>query len=85
MAKLQGCIEVRYQIEDGYVGGARPQSFMLCEEDLFDGALDPTEEGVIDMLHDLVDNDMANKVSGSLRNKDAVVSWAMALIEERMK
>lgn len=84
MTKPQSCIEVRYTIEDGYTGGG-PQGFMLCEEDLFDGSLDPTEEGIIDMLNDLADNDMANKVSVSLRNQDTVLRWALARIEERTR
>lgn len=84
MAQHNNCIEVRYEIEDGYAGKARPQTFMLCEDELFEHfGITPNAEEVSDYIHTLAFDDMSSKIASDLRNGEAVVAWAVQRFEEQ--
>ncbi|MCP4113820.1 MAG: hypothetical protein GY737_00165 [Desulfobacteraceae bacterium] len=70
-------IEVRWEVEDGYVGKSRPQS---CEIDSEDISLDGDKEDMMDQVYDEVNDDFANKISFYVANFDEVYE---ALLEAK--
>lgn len=63
-------IEITWEIEDGYVGGSRPQTFKIRPSDFedCDSALQ-----VKDRLYDLLDEELQKRASWSCRYMDDYV------------
>lgn len=64
--------EVRWQAEDGYVGG-RPQRFTIdtgyfCKED--------TEEDLRKLFNEALEHDFQEKCHADSKDEDAFVAWA---------
>lgn len=51
---------VRWQVDDGYAGGERPQSTEIDDEDLANLETDTERE---DFIHDSIQEDFENKIS----------------------
>lgn len=69
-------IELRYQIDDGYVGGARPQYMTIHLDDV---AGCETEEQVRNTCYELAEEHMRERTSVSVRNEEDVVEmWRRA-------
>jgi hypothetical protein len=64
-------MKIKYQVEDGYVTGARPQSVQIDADELDEFE---TEEEVEDFLNDIVQEDMLQKVSADIENMDELIS-----------
>ena len=82
MSPLENTFEAQYQVEDGYVTGARPQKFKIYVEDLEDDASD-------DALRAFYDNEVYEHFKNSENiypfsgKVDQFVTWAKAQIAER--
>ena len=70
-------MKVRWQAEDGYVGGARPQSFNINIEDMAESC--DTEQEARDYLEQEVREDFESKVTPCTSNEDEVIAaWQAA-------
>ncbi len=71
---------VKYEIDDGYVGGARPQRFNIGADNLEDGMTDAEIEQLLD---DMTHEDFLQKASPCIDNRDEFVAWAKAQLTAR--
>lgn len=64
---------VTYEIDDGYVGQARPRTFLVSA-----GAIDEemTDKEIEEMIYDLALEDMHQKIGINVRNAKEFVAWA---------
>lgn len=69
---------VKYEIEDGYMGGSRPQSFRVDEDDI---QPDMTELQIENLLDELAQEDMLQKVSAAIDNRDEFLDWAKRIVK----
>jgi len=78
----ENTFEAQYQVEDGYVTGARPQTFQIHAEDLEDNASDDALREFYDKAigEDFRDSE---KIYPSSRREDKFVAWAKAQIAKR--
>jgi hypothetical protein len=82
MPLSENTFEAQYQVEDGYVTGARPQRFKIHVEDLENDASD-------DALREFYDNEVDEhfknneKIYPSSEKVDQFVAWAKAQIAHR--
>lgn len=63
-------IEIVYEVNDGYAGGARPQHLNLETDDFID--LTPAQ--VETTLCEILDEDMSRRVSWSVRGYDVLLA-----------
>lgn len=67
-------IKVRWEADDGYCGGSRPQSFTLDLADMAESC--ETEDAAMQYLWAEVDQALRDKVSAILHNQDEVIeAW----------
>lgn len=66
--------KVIYEVEDGYLGGARPHSFYFDAGDL--GSM--TDAEIEQSLDDAAHEDMLQKINADIRNRDEFMAWARA-------
>lgn len=67
-------IKVRWEADDGYCGGSRPQSFSLDIADMAESC--ETEDEALQYLWEEVDQELRNKVTVVIRNEDEVIeAW----------
>jgi len=69
--------KLRYEIEDGYVGGSRPQYVDIYAEDFED---DMDEEDIREMIEDLAHEDMIERVSATVNNLGEAVAWVSEIL-----
>lgn len=70
-------IEVRWGVDDGYAGGARPQSFKLDVDEMADSC--DTEAEAVAYLHDEVEREFRDHIAWYLNNQDEVIeAWRAA-------
>ncbi len=74
-------MEVRWEVEDGYVGKSRPQSFELNLEELIDG--DYEIEDAMSQVHDEVQEEFVNRITWCFSNYDEVLAEVGLLLERR--
>jgi hypothetical protein len=73
--------QVRYEVEDGYMGGARPQSFYISPSEIEVGM---TDEQLESALYDLAHEDMLQKVQAAVSTEAAeFIQWARAVLAQR--
>jgi len=77
---MAGKVEIRWEVEDGYVGKSRPQSF---EVDLDEFEDDMTHDEIVERVCEATDEDMANKVSYCFSNFDEFVEVIKRHLTER--
>lgn len=70
---------VKYEVDDGYVGGSRPQSFRIREGD-FDFSHNMTDEQIKDAFFEAVEEEMRQRISACNTNEDDFLEWARAQI-----
>lgn len=69
-------ITVNWEVDDGYVGGSRPQHFKLDIADLADYE---KEEDARAELHSILQEEMMQKVNAVLRNEEEIMdAWREA-------
>lgn len=59
-------VKVRWQVDDGYAGGSRPQSLTIPDEDFED----MTEEEKEAYIEECIQDDFNNKISWHILSKD---------------
>lgn len=72
--------EARYQVDDGYAGGARPQAFEISAEDIED---DMSESDLQDLYHTMCEEDMQQRIGCCVMRVDEFVEWAQSVISAR--
>lgn len=72
--------EVRYEVEDGYVGKSRPQFFKIDSSEIED---DMGDEELSELYHDMVQNDFDQKISPGGENLDEFLDWARSVRDSR--
>ena len=72
----------RYEIDDGYAGGARPQYFTVDADDLED---DMTDEDIAALYDAQATEAFHNNVTCSATDGDKFLAWARGQIAERKK
>lgn len=66
-------MEIRWEVEDGYVGKSRPQRLELDDDELRECE---SEDELMALLEDAVKGDFDNKISWALSNWDEIVgNW----------
>lgn len=78
---MNKAFKAKYEVEDGYCGGSRPQSFTIRPDDI-DVSPFMTDEKLEDIFYQLVDEDMQQKISACKVNADEFVAWVRALPSE---
>lgn len=72
-------IKVRWEADDGYCGGSRPQSFTLDLEDLGGG----DERAARDALYEILDDELRERVTWIIKNEDEIMeAWRSAQTQE---
>lgn len=71
--------KVKYQVADGYAGGARPQSFTVGTGWIED---DMTDQDLANALDELIQEDFEQRISWSGINYDDVLEWAKSKRDE---
>jgi hypothetical protein len=71
--------EVRYEVEDGYVGSSRPQSFTIKDDWIEDYMNDDDLEFE---LSEMIQEDFQQRISWTYLNKEEVVEWAKTKRDE---
>lgn len=66
----------KYEIADGYCGGARPQSFRIDAGDI---SPDMTDDQLEQLFHDMAEEDMAQNHPSEQLNVVEFIAWARAL------
>lgn len=66
----------KYEVDDGYVGGSRPQYFTVHAD-----SVDPSmsDEALEELFYDLVDEEMRQQISACKLNIEDFVQWARSL------
>jgi hypothetical protein len=72
----------QYVVDDGYVGGDRPQYFSVDAYELDD---DMTDEELANFYEETAEECFRQKISISIRKRDAFVEWARAVLAARDK
>lgn len=72
---MSGEIELSWQVEDGYAGGARPQTTYFDAAE-FEGC--ESREEVQNLLEELMHEELMNKVSWTASNYEVVIESVMA-------
>lgn len=62
---------VNWECEDGYIGGARPQTLQLDVDDMVESC--DTEEDAVKYLEDEVRSDFDSKITFHVKNHDEVM------------
>jgi hypothetical protein len=70
--------KARYEVDDGYAGGSRPQSFHISEGD-FEIGPEMTDKQIADLFYDIVNEEMFQKISACNANVTEFVAWARSL------
>jgi hypothetical protein len=66
-------VTVRWQVDDGYVGGTRPQRTQVDTEDFQHCK---TEEDVRNVLDEIIEEEMRTRIGFSVSNEDEVLeAW----------
>lgn len=74
--KFQG----RYQVQDGYAGGARPKYVTICADDLEE---DMTDDELVEFYEDEIQRHYEENVSPGAERVDEFVSWAREQLARR--
>lgn len=75
-----GDFKARYEVNDGYAGGSRPQSFKIREGDYFFGE-NPTDDQILEVLYGAVEEDMHQKIGFHKVNESEFIEWAREQIK----
>lgn len=78
MSKFNGA----YEINDGYAGKSRPQSFSVSSNEIDD---DMTEDEIRELYANLAEADFQARITVSVSREDAFVSWALEQLEARQE
>lgn len=71
----------KYEVDDGYAGGSRPQSFTIRAADILMNA-ESTDEEIRDEFYDMVEEEMRQRISACNVNADEFVQWVRSLPAE---
>lgn len=72
--------EARYQVDDGYAGGSRPQHFRVHPSEIQD---DMSDEEIADLYTEMCEEDMRQKIGCSPERIDKFVKWARDVLNNR--
>lgn len=70
----------RYELEDGYVGGSRPQTFRVRAADLED---DVSDEALEQAFHAMAEEHRNENIGIASLNIDEFKQWARAQVASR--
>lgn len=71
-----------YEINDGYAGKSRPQSFSVSSDEIED---DMTEDEIRELYAELAEADFQARITVSVSREDAFVAWALEQLEARQE
>ncbi len=71
-------MNINWEVEDGYVGGSRPQSFEIDDEDITSCL---TVEEAMEMIADATQEEFDNKASWCYRDFDRLKEAVKGLVE----
>lgn len=70
----------RYQVQDGYAGGSRPQHVTIDAGDIED---DATDDELIRFYEDSIQDHFEKNISPGIQRTDEFVSWAREQLAKR--
>lgn len=73
-------IKVRWEVEDGYAGGSRPQIFTIDPDDFDD---DADEREISERLMEIVQDEFEQRISWFMKNESEVIAAVMAAKAEK--
>ena len=68
--------DVTYEVDDGYVGGSRPQGLTISAAE-FDA--DDTEATLRQLFREIVEEDFRQNISWYSSDEDRFIEWALSL------
>jgi hypothetical protein len=71
--KMSNSFMGRYEVDDGYVGGSRPQSFEIKDWEIDE---DMTEEELREIYRDEMQNHFEQNIFPGGNNEDEFIEWA---------
>lgn len=71
--------KVEWEVEDGYVGKSRPQSFFICSEDI---PINISESELESLFEELLYEDFQRKIEPVSDCLNEFISWAQNIIED---
>lgn len=74
--KFQG----RYQVQDGYAGGSRPQHVSIFSDDLEE---DMTDDELVEFYENEIQNHFYERISPGAERVDEFVAWARDQLAKR--
>lgn len=79
-----GKFKTQYQIDDGYVGGDRPQHIIINEWDVIDVE---TEEQAESLIEEIIQQHFLERITPYMkeREREAALAWIMSQVEERKR
>jgi hypothetical protein len=69
----------KYEVDDGYAGGSRPQSFTIREGD-YDFEPSMTDAQLSDLFYEMVDEEMRQKITACNVNVNEFIAWARSTV-----
>jgi hypothetical protein len=72
--------ECRYELEDGYVGKSRPQTFYILESDLEDGM---TDADLDNLFHEMAEEHRNREIGIAEQNVSEFKAWAREMLSAR--
>lgn len=72
----------KYEVNDGYCGGSRPQGFRICAGD-YDFPANATDDRLLEIFYEAIDEDMRQKISPHNVNEAEFLEWAREQIKSQ--
>jgi hypothetical protein len=70
----------KWQVDDGYAGGARPQSTGISEDDILD--CESIDDAMTE-IENIIREDFLNRISWGFSNYDRVKAWAEQVLANK--
>lgn len=77
---MSDAFDGRYEVDDGYAGGSRPQHFRVYATDLDD---EMTDEELVAFYEEVADDCFRQNIGITLRREAEFVSWARGVLNAR--
>jgi len=71
-------MEISWEVEDGYVGGSRPQSFLIDDDEIQECE---TEQDALKLIEEYTQDDFESKITWCYRNFSSMEDEIRNLLE----
>ncbi len=78
--KVDNDFNIKWEVEDGYIGGNRPQTTAV-DTDILDDEM--TDGEIADLYEDIIVEEFMQNISGYGTNREKFIEWAKLALEAR--